>query len=80
MDAKIIVMTEVGCPPCHCHLADWPRRDTLLHVEIRVVLGAVKVTYMLLKSVYSIMNTYTFPLVQSRVQCKCHCPGDVFHS
>ena len=41
--------------------------------------GTVEVTYVSLKSVYSIMDTYTFPLVHTRVQCTCDCPGGVSH-
>ena len=41
--------------------------------------GHVEVTYTGLKSVYSIMDTYSFPLVRSRVQCTCDCPGGVSH-
>ena len=36
-------------------------------------------TYTSLKSVYSIMDTYSFPLVRSRVQCTCDCPGGAAH-
>ena len=39
--------------------------------------GTVEVTYVSLKSIYSIMDSYTFPLVQSQVQCTCDCPGGV---
>ena len=41
--------------------------------------GHVEVTYTSLKSVYSIMDTYSFPLVRSRVQCTCDCPGGATH-
>ena len=41
--------------------------------------GLVEVTYTSLKSVYSIMDTYSFPLVRSRVQCTCDCPGGAAH-
>ena len=41
--------------------------------------GTVEVTYVSLKSVYSIMDTYKFPLVRSSVQCVCDCPGGASH-
>jgi len=37
--------------------------------------GTVEVTYVSLKSIYSIMDSYQFPLVKSSVQCLCDCPG-----
>ena len=37
--------------------------------------GTVEVTYMSLKSIYSILDSYQFPLVTSSVQCLCDCPG-----
>ena len=33
--------------------------------------GTVEVSYVSLKSIYSIMDTYKFPLVRSSVQCVC---------
>ena len=45
----------------------------------RPVSGHVEVTYTSLKSVYSILDTYSFPLVRSRVQCTCDCPGGAAH-
>ena len=41
--------------------------------------GRVEVTFLSLKSVYSIMDTYKFPLVRSSVRCLCDCPGGVSH-
>jgi len=41
--------------------------------------GTVEVTYVSLKSVYSVMDTYKFPLVQSSVSCLCDCPGGASH-
>ena len=29
----------------------------------------------LLQAVYSILDNYRFPLVRSRVECECDCPG-----
>ena len=37
--------------------------------------GTVEVTYKSLKSIYSIMDSYQFPLVTSAVSCLCDCPG-----
>lgn len=37
--------------------------------------GMVEVTYMSLKTIYSIMDSYKFPLVSSSVSCLCDCPG-----
>ena len=47
--------------------------------QVRGVEGRVEVTYTSLKTVYSILESYTFPLVTSRVQCTCDCPGGVSH-
>ena len=47
--------------------------------ETSSMAGTVEVTYVSLKSIYSIMDTYKFPLVQSSVQCVCDCPGGVSH-
>ena len=56
--------------------------------------GTVEVTYLSLKSVYSVQDSYKlvmielcmmlmtvlrFPLAQSHVQCTCDCPGGVSH-
>ena len=41
--------------------------------------GLVEVTYTSLKSVYSIMDTYKFPLVQASASCVCDCPGGASH-
>ena len=38
-------------------------------------MGTVEVTYVSLKSIYSILDSYQFPLVASSVQCLCDCPG-----
>ena len=41
--------------------------------------GLVEVSYISLKSVYSIMDTYKFPLVQASASCVCDCPGGASH-
>ena len=41
--------------------------------------GTVEVSYVSLKSIYSIMDAYNFPLVRSSVQCVCDCPGGATH-
>ena len=41
--------------------------------------GTVEVTYVSLKSIYSIMDSYKFPLVRSDIQCSCDCPGGASH-
>ena len=41
--------------------------------------GTVEVTYVSLKSIYSIMDTYKFPLVRSDIKCSCDCPGGASH-
>ena len=41
--------------------------------------GTVEVTFLSLKSVYSILDSYRFPLVRSEVSCLCDCPGGVSH-
>ena len=38
-------------------------------------MGTVEVTYVSLKSIYSMLDSYQFPLVHSSVQCLCDCPG-----
>ena len=43
--------------------------------ETSGLVGTVEVTYVSLKSIYSIMDSYQFPLVHSSVQCLCDCPG-----
>ena len=47
--------------------------------RLAAVEGTVEVTYVSLKSIYSIMDTYKFPLVRSAVQCICDCPGGASH-
>ena len=37
--------------------------------------GSMEVTFVSLKSVHSIQDSYMFPLVQSSVKCLCDCPG-----
>jgi len=37
--------------------------------------GTVEVTYVSLKSVYSIQDSYKFPLALSTISCLCDCPG-----
>ena len=41
--------------------------------------GTVEVSYVSLKSIYSIMDTYKFPLVRSEIKCSCDCPGGASH-
>ena len=41
--------------------------------------GTVEVSYVSLKSIYSIMDTYKFPLVRSDIKCSCDCPGGASH-
>ena len=41
--------------------------------------GMVEVTFLSLKSVYSILDRYRFPLVRSEVSCLCDCPGGAAH-
>ena len=43
--------------------------------ETSSLVGTVEVTYMSLKSIYSMLDSYQFPLVHSSVQCLCDCPG-----
>ena len=43
--------------------------------ETSKLAGMVEVTYMSLKTIYSIMDSYLFPLVYSSVTCLCDCPG-----
>ena len=43
--------------------------------ETSSLVGMVEVTYVSLKSIYSILDSYQFPLVHSSVQCLCDCPG-----
>ena len=43
--------------------------------ETSSLAGTVEVTYVSLKSIYSIMDSYQFPLVSSSVSCLCDCPG-----
>ena len=43
--------------------------------ETSKLAGMVEVTYMSLKTIYSIMDSYKFPLVSSTVSCLCDCPG-----
>ena len=43
--------------------------------ESSSLVGTVEVTYMSLKTIYSIMDSYQFPLVTSSVSCLCDCPG-----
>ena len=37
--------------------------------------GVVEVTYVSLKSIYSITDTYQFQLPQAHAECICDCPG-----
>ena len=43
--------------------------------ETSSLVGTVEVTYVSLKSIYSMLDSYQFPLVHSSVQCLCDCPG-----
>ena len=83
MDGKIVVEDEAG------ELSDFTTvswqiglGETLCYrfsSESRGMSGTVEVTYLSLKSVYSIMDTYRFPLVRSQVSCLCDCPGGASH-
>ena len=46
------------------------------HQEAR---GTVEVSYVSLKTIYPVMDTYRFPLVSSQVSCVCDCPGGPSH-
>ena len=37
--------------------------------------GTVEVSFVSLKSIYPILESYNFPLVRSSVTCTCDCPG-----
>ena len=54
-----------------------------LHSDLRPersgMAGMVEVTFLSLKSVYSILDRYRFPLVRSEVSCLCDCPGGAAH-
>ena len=39
------------------------------------VTGSVEVSYVSLKTLYPVMDTYRFPLVSSQVTCVCDCPA-----
>ena len=39
------------------------------------VRGTVEVSYVSLKTIYSVLDSYRFPLVSSYVSCLCDCPG-----
>ena len=59
------------------------RDITELHSDLRPersgMAGMVEVTFLSLKSVYSILDRYRFPLVRSEVSCLCDCPGGAAH-
>ncbi len=38
-------------------------------------MGVVEVTYVSLRSVYSITDTYQFQLGSASAECSCDCPG-----
>ena len=83
MDGKIVVEDEAG------QLSDFTTvswqiglGETLCYrfrSESRGMSGTVEVTYLSLKSVYSIMDSYRFPLMRSEVSCLCDCPGGASH-
>ena len=58
-------------------------RPPKLHSDLRPersgMAGMVEVTFLSLKSVYSILDRYRFPLVRSEVSCLCDCPGGAAH-
>ena len=39
----------------------------------------VEVSYTSLRAVYPVLDSYSFPLVRSRVRCVCDCPGGAAH-
>ena len=41
--------------------------------------GTVEVSYVSLKTVYSVLDSFRFPLVSSSVSCVCDCPGGPSH-
>ena len=41
--------------------------------------GRVEVSYVSLKTVYSVLDSFRFPLVSSSVSCVCDCPGGPSH-
>ena len=41
--------------------------------------GTVEVSYVSLKTLYPVLDTYRFPLVSSQVWCVCDCPGGPSH-
>ena len=41
--------------------------------------GMVEVSYTSLRAVYPVLDSYSFPLVRSRVRCVCDCPGGAAH-
>ena len=41
--------------------------------------GRMEVSYVSLKTLYSVLDTFTFPLVSSSVSCVCDCPGGPSH-
>ena len=41
--------------------------------------GRMEVSYVSLKTLYSVLDTFTFPLVSSSVSCVCDCPGGPPH-
>ena len=45
----------------------------------RKVAGRVEVTYVSLKTIYSVLDSFRFPLVSSSVSCVCDCPGGPSH-
>ena len=79
MDGRIVV-EEDGAESADLTTLTWQIRlgETLCYrfkSETSSLVGTVEVTYVSLKSIYSILDSYQFPLVASSVQCLCDCPG-----
>ena len=79
MDGKMVVEEE-GQDAADVTTLTWQigLGDTLCYrfkSEASSLVGTVEVTYMSLKSIYPIMDSYQFPLVTSSVSCLCDCPG-----
>ena len=83
MDGKVVVEEEDG-RLSHFTTITWQLGlgETLCYKfksESSGQSGTVEVSFLSLRSVYSIMDTYTFPLVRSSVHCLCDCPGGASH-